>query len=56
MDKITEIKNERQRVEISYDDGAKVIIPEYEFIKIKDQCGNTISRVRDTVCSVVVPA
>jgi len=55
MDKITEIKNERQRVEIVYDDGAKVIIPEYEFIKIKDQGTSPISRVRDMVCSVVVP-
>lgn len=56
MNKISEIKNERERVEIHYEDGSRVLIPEHELMKIKDQGTSRISRVRDMVNAVVVPA
>ena len=54
MEKITEIKEEKQRVKIVYDDGSKVLIPNTELLRIKRGITSP-SVLRETVKAFIIP-
>ena len=56
MNKISEIRNEKQKVDIHFEDGTRVVIPEREIVRIKDRGTSKISIVREMLESVVVPS
>jgi len=54
MEKISEIKEEKERVKIIWDDGSKVIIPTIELLKLKRGV-SVPSVIRDHVKAFIIP-